>query len=67
MEVVPPKVTLSLASLFPQELESYKTEVADETDENESELEVDDVDEVSDTDDEYNHDVRNVFDMFRDE
>ena len=67
MEVVPPKVTLSLASLFPQELESYKTEVADETDENESELEVDDVDEVSDKDDEYNHDVRNVFDMFRDE
>ena len=67
MEVVPPKVTLSLASLFPQELESYKTEVADETDENESELEVDDVDEVSHTDDEYNHDVRNVFDMFRDE
>ena len=67
MEVVPPKETLSLASLFPQELESYKTEVADETDENESELEVDDVDEVSDTDDEYNHDVRNVFDMFRDE
>ena len=67
MEVVPPKVTLSLASLFPQELESYKTEVADEADENESELEVDDVDEVSDTDDEYNHDVRNVFDMFRDE
>ena len=67
MEVVPPKETLSLASLFPQELESYKTEVADETDENESELEVDDVDDVSDTDDEYNHDVRNVFDMFRDE
>ena len=41
MEVIPPKETLSLASLFPQELESYKTKVADEIDENESEWEVD--------------------------
>ena len=31
MEAIPPKETLSLASLFPQELESYKTKVADET------------------------------------
>ena len=37
MEVIPPKETLSLASLFPQELESYKTMVANETCENESE------------------------------
>ena len=41
MEIIPPKETLSLASLFPQELESYKTKVADEIDENESEWEVD--------------------------
>ena len=41
MEVIPPKETLSLASLFLQELESYKTKVADEIDENESEWEVD--------------------------
>ena len=67
MEVITPKETLSLASLFQQELESYKTKVADETDEDESEWEVDDVDEHSDTDDEYDHDVRNAFDMFGDE
>ena len=67
MEVIPPKETLSLASLFPQELESYKTKVADETGENESEWEVDDTYEDSDTDDEYDHDVRNAFDMFGDE
>ena len=67
MEVIPPKETLSLASLFPQELESYKTKVADETNEDKSEWEVDDVDEDSDTDDEYDHDVRNAFDMFGDE
>ena len=67
MEVIPPKVTLSLASLFLQERESYKTKVADETDEDESEWEVDDADEDSDTDDEYDHDVRNAFDMFGDE
>ena len=66
MEVIPPKETLSFASLFPQEPESYKTEVADETDEDESEWEVDDADEDSDTDDEYDHDVLNSFDMFRD-
>ena len=66
MEVIPQKVTLSLASLFPQELESYKTKVADETDEDESEWEVDDADEDSDTDDEYDHDVLNAFDMFGD-
>ena len=67
MEVITPKETLSLASLFQQELESYKTKVANETDEDESEWEVDDVDEHSDTDDEYDHDVRNAFDMFGDE
>ena len=67
MEVITPKETLSLASLFQQELESYKTKVADETDEDESEWEVDDVDEHSDTNDEYDHDVRNAFDMFGDE
>ena len=66
-EVIPPKKTLSLASLFPRELESYKTKVADKTDENEKEWEVDDADEDFDTDDEYDHGVRNAFDMFRDE
>ena len=67
MEVIPPKEILSLPFLFPQELESYKTKAADETDENESEWEVDGADEDSDTDDEYDHDVRNTFGMFRDE
>ena len=66
MKVIPPKETLSLASLFPQELESYKTMVANETGENESEeWEVDYADEDSDTDDEYDHD--DAFDMFGDE
>ena len=59
MEVIPPKKTLSLTSL-------YKTKIPDETDENELEWEVDDADEESDTDDEYDHDVRNRFDMFGD-
>ena len=45
MEVIKPKETLSLAFLFPQELESYKTKIADETDE--EEWEVDDADEDS--------------------
>ena len=45
----------------------YKTKAADETDENESEWEVDDADDNSDTDDEYDHDGRNAFDMFGDE
>ena len=67
MEVILQKETLSPTSLFPQELESYKTKVADETDENESEWEVDDADEDSDTDDEYDHDVCSSFDMFGDE
>ena len=66
MEVILQKETLSPASLFPQELDSYKTKVADETDEKESELDVDDADENSDTDDEYDH-VCNSFDMFGDE
>ena len=35
-----------LLPLFPQELESYKTKVADETGENELEWEVDDADEI---------------------
>ena len=52
MEVIPLKETLSLASLFPQELESYKTKVANETDQDELEWEVDDAGEDSDTDDE---------------
>ena len=66
MEVIPPKEMLSLASLFPQELESYKTKVADKTDGDKSEWEVDDADEDSDKDDVRN-DVRNAFDMFGDE
>ena len=61
MEVIPPKETLSFAFLFPQELEPYKTKLADEADEDwESEWEVDDADEDSDMDGEYDHDVRNV-------
>lgn len=56
-----------LLPLFPQEIESYKTKVADETDENESEWKVDDVDEDSDTNDEYKCDVCKTFDMFGDE
>ena len=67
MEALLPKEMLSLASLFPQELKSYKTKVIDKTDENESEWEVDDTEEDSDTDDEYDHDVCNAFDMFGDE
>ena len=67
MEVILQNETLSPASLFPQELDSYKTKVADETDENESEWDVDDADENSDTDDEYDHDACNSFDMFGDE
>ena len=47
MEVITPKETLSLTFLFPQELESYKTKIEDETDEDELEWEVDDVDENS--------------------
>ena len=67
MEVIPPKETLSLASLFPQELESYQAKVADETDEDESEWEVNDAEEDSDSDDEYDHDVCNAFGIFGDE
>ena len=67
VEVIPLKETLSLAFLFPQELESYKTKAANETDQDELEWEVDDADEDSDTDDEWDHDVRNAFDMFGDE
>ena len=67
IEVTSQKETLSLASLFPEELESYKTKIADETDEDETEWEVDDADEDSDRDDEYDHDVRNAFAMFGDE
>ena len=67
MEVIPPKEMLSLVSLFPQKFESYKTKVADETDEDESGWEVEDADEDSDTDDEYDHDVHNAFDLFGDE
>ena len=66
MEVIPPKEMLNLPSLFPQELKSYKAKVADETDEDELEWEVDHADEDSDTDDEYDHDVLNSFDMFGD-
>ena len=67
VEVISLKETLSLASLFPQELESYKTKVADETGEDELEWEISDADEDFDTDDECNHDVCNAFDMFGDE
>ena len=67
MEVIPPKETLSLTSLFPQELESYKTKVVDETDENEFKWEADDADEDSDTNDECDHDVGNTFDILGDE
>ena len=58
---------MSLTSLFPPELESYKTKVADETDENEFEWKADDADEDSDTNDECGHDVGNTFDILGDE
>ena len=64
MEVIPPKEMLSLASLLPLDLELYKTKVTDEIDEDKLEWEVDDADEDSDMDDQYDHDMCNVFDMF---
>ena len=63
-----PKETLSLASLFPQELESYRTKI-DEIDDDESEWEVDDEaeeDTRTDDDDDENDD-RNAFDIYGDE
>ena len=65
MEVIPPKETLCLGYLFPQELESYKTKIAEETGENELEWEGDDADEDFDIHDEYNYDVRKAFDVWR--
>ena len=64
-----PKETLSLASLFPQELESYRTKITDEIDDDESEWEVDDEaeeDTRTDDDDDKNDD-RNAFDIYGDE
>ena len=65
MEVIPPKETLCLGYLFPQELESYKTKIAEETGENELEWEGDDADEDFDIHDEHNYDVRKAFDVWR--
>ena len=62
-----PKETLSLASLFPQELESYRTKITDEIDDDESEWQVDD--EAEDTrtdDDDEENDNRNAFDIYED-
>ena len=64
-----PKETLSLASLFPLELESYRTKITDEIDDDESESEVDDEaeeDTRTDDDDDENDD-RNAFDIYGDE
>ena len=63
-----PKETLSLASLFPQELEPYRTKITDEIDDDESEWEVDD--EAEDTrtgDDDDENDDHNAFDIYGDE
>ena len=64
-----PKEMLNLASLFPQELESYRTKITDEIDDDESEWEVDDEaeeDTRTDDDDDENDD-RNAFDIYGDE
>ena len=63
-----PNETLSLASLFPQELESYRTKITDEIDDDESEWEVDDEaeeDTRTDDDDDENDD-RKAFDIYGD-
>ena len=64
-----PKETLSLASLFPQELESYRTKITDEIDDDELEWEVDDeTEEYTRTDDDHDeNDDRNAFDIYGDE
>ena len=65
MEIIPPKETLCLGYLFPRELESYKTKIAEETGENELEWEGDDADKDFDIRDEHNYDVRKAFDVLR--
>ena len=64
-----PKETLSLTFLFPQELESYRTKIRDEIDDDESEWEVDDeAEEDTCTDDDVDeNDDRNTFDIYGDE
>ena len=66
VDVSLPKETLSL---FPQELESYRTKITDDIDDDESEWEVDDEaeeDTRTDDDDDENDD-RNAFDIYGDE
>lgn len=69
MEVVSPTETLSLASLFPEELDSYR-KVTDESEAEESEWEIDgDAENDSDNDvgnDDSDYDTRNAFDAFED-
>ena len=74
IEVIPLKGTLSLASLCPQELESYKAKVADEIDVDESEWEVDDeAGDDSNTEDidgdhvDFENDTRTAFNLFEDQ
>ena len=64
-----PKETLSLPSLFRQELESYRTKITDEIDDDESEWEVDDVaeEDTRTDDDDDESDDRNAFDIYGDE
>ena len=64
-----PKETLSLASLFPQELESYRTKITYEINDDESEWEVDDEaeDDTRTDDDDDENDDRNAFDIYGDE
>ena len=63
MDASLPKETLSLASLFPQELELYRTKITEEIDDDESEWEVDDeAEEDTRTDD--GNDDRNTFDIY---
>ena len=64
-----PKETLSLASLFPQELESYRMKITYEINDDESEWEVDDEaeDDTRTDDDDDENDDRNAFDIYGDE
>ena len=61
IDVVLPNETLSLASLFPQDLESYRTKMTDESDEQESELEGDEEEGDTRTDDASDHNASNMF------
>ena len=63
MEVAPPMETLSLAALFPKELDSYRWREDDESDD-ESEWECEDDTTVCDHENTTGDGARNVFDLF---